>query len=58
MPQHKELTEQTQEERPKQKQPDTKRYLLQIERQTKRSFKTPEAPRSAALEVQVSITTS
>jgi hypothetical protein len=50
-----ELTQQTQEERPKQKQPDTESYLLQIDRQTKRSFKTPEAARSAALEIQVSI---
>jgi hypothetical protein len=47
-----ELTEQTQEERPKQQQPDTERYLVQIDRQTKRSFKTPEAARSAALEIK------
>ena len=44
--------EQTQEERPQQRQPDTERYLLQIDRQTKRSFKTPEAARSAALEIK------
>jgi hypothetical protein len=47
-----ELTEQTPEERPKQQQPDTERYLLQIDRQTKRSFKTFETARSAALEIK------
>ncbi len=45
-------TEQTEEERPHQQQPDTERYQLQIDRQTKRSFKTPEAARSAALEIK------
>jgi hypothetical protein len=44
--------EQTEEERPRQQQPDTERYLLQIDRQTKRSFKTPEAARSAALGIK------
>jgi hypothetical protein len=44
--------EQTEEERPQQRQPDTERYLLQIDRQTKRSFKTPEAARSTALEIK------
>ncbi len=39
------------EERP-QRQPDTERYLLQIDRRTKRSFKTPEAARSMALEIK------
>ena len=29
-----------------------KRYLLQIDRQTKRSFKTPEAAQAAALEIK------
>ena len=43
---------QTREERPQQGQPDTERYLLQIDRQTKRSFKTAEAARSAALEIK------
>ena len=45
-------TEQTEGERPLQQQPDTERYQLQIDRQTKRSFKTPEAARSAALEIK------
>jgi hypothetical protein len=44
--------EQTQEERPQQRQPDPERYLLQIDRQTKRSFKTPEAAQAMALEVK------
>jgi hypothetical protein len=34
--------EQTEKERPPQWQADTERYLLQIDRQTKRSFKTPD----------------
>jgi hypothetical protein len=38
--------------RPEQKQLETERYLLQIDRQTKRSFKTPEAARSAAMEIK------
>ena len=45
-------TEQTDEARPKQEQPAMDRYLLQIDRQTKRSFKTAEAARSAALEIK------
>jgi len=45
-------TEQTDEARPKQEQPEMDRYLLQIDRQTKRSFKTAEAARSAALEIK------
>jgi hypothetical protein len=45
-------TEQTREERPHQRQPETERYLLQVDRQTKRSFKTPEAARSMALEIK------
>jgi hypothetical protein len=45
--------EQTEEERrPQQRQPDTERYLLQIDRQTKRSFKTPEAAQAMALEIK------
>jgi hypothetical protein len=44
--------EQTEEERPQQQQPDTERDQLQIDRQTKRSFKTSEAARSAALEIK------
>jgi len=43
---------QTEEERPQQRQPDTERYLLQIDRQTKRSFKTPEAVQAMALEIK------
>jgi hypothetical protein len=45
-------TEQPEEERPKQYQQETERYLLQIDRQTKRSFKTLEAARSTALEIK------
>ncbi len=45
-------TEQSGEELPQQRQPETERYLLQIDRQTKRSFKTPEAARSMALEIK------
>jgi hypothetical protein len=44
--------EQTEEERLQHQQPDTERYQLQIDRQTKRSFKTPEAARSAAVEIK------
>ena len=44
--------EQTEEERPQQRQPDTERYLLQIDRQTKRSFKTPEAAQAMAVEIK------
>jgi hypothetical protein len=39
-------------ERPLQWQPDMERYLLQIDRQTKRSFKTPEAAQAMALEIK------
>jgi hypothetical protein len=44
--------EQAEEERPKQNQQEPERYLLQIDRQTKHSFKTLEAARSAALEIK------
>jgi hypothetical protein len=44
--------EQTEEQRLQHQQPETERYQLQIDRQTKRSFKTPEAARSAALEIK------
>ena len=44
--------EQTEKEWPPQPQPDMERYLLQIDRQTKRSFKTPEAARTMALEIK------
>ena len=44
--------ERTDEQRLEHQQPDTERYQLQIDRQTKRSFKTPEAARSAALEIK------
>jgi hypothetical protein len=46
------IAEETQDDGPQQRQPDTERYLLQIDRQTKRSFKTPEAARSMALEIK------
>ena len=41
--------EPAEQERPKQNQQEPERYLLQIDRQTKRSFNTPEA---AALEIK------
>ena len=44
--------EQAEDDRPQPRQPETERYLLQIDGQTKRSFKTPEAARSAALEIK------
>jgi hypothetical protein len=44
--------ERAEDEQPKQSQPETERYLLQIDRQSKRSFKTPEAARTAALEIK------
>ena len=40
------------DEQPDQSQPTTERYLLQIDRQSKRSFKTPEAARIAGLEIK------
>jgi hypothetical protein len=44
--------EQTEKDRPPQRQPDPERYLLQIDRQTKRSSKTPEAAQAMALEIK------
>ena len=44
--------EQAEDDRPQPRQPETERYLLQIDGQTKRSFKTPEAARSIALEIK------
>jgi len=44
--------EKAEDEQPKESQPETERYLLQIDRQSKRSFKTPEAARTAALEIK------
>ncbi len=44
--------EQAEKERSPEPPPDTERYLLQIDRQTKRSFKTSEAARSMALEIK------
>jgi hypothetical protein len=38
---------------PQEIQRDTERYLLQIDKQSKRSFKTPEAARTAALEIKL-----
>jgi hypothetical protein len=34
------------------KQPERGRYLLQVDKQTKGSYKTPEAAQSAALEIK------
>jgi hypothetical protein len=45
-------SEDAEDERPKQGQPKTERYLLQIDRQSKRSFATKEAAESAAKEVK------
>ena len=44
--------ENAEEGSPKQAQPETGRYLLQIDRQSKRSFKTPEAAQTAAREIK------
>ena len=44
--------EKAEDEQPEQNQPETARYLLQIDRQSKRSFKTAEAARTAALEIK------
>jgi hypothetical protein len=44
--------EEPKNDRPQQNKPETERYLLQIDRQSKRSFKTPEAARTAALEIK------
>jgi hypothetical protein len=46
--------ERAEEARSEQSQPETGRYLLQVDRQTKRSFNTPEAARSAAMEIKAS----
>jgi hypothetical protein len=46
------VAEQTEHEMPQQRQPETERYLLQIDRQTKRSFKTSDDARSMALEIK------
>jgi hypothetical protein len=45
-------SEDAEDERPKQGQPQTERYLLQIDRQSKRSFATQEAAASAAKEIK------
>jgi hypothetical protein len=44
--------ERAEEVRSEQSQPETGHYLLQVDRQTKRSFKTPEAARLAAVEIK------
>jgi hypothetical protein len=49
--------ERVEEARSEQSQPGTERYLLQIDRQTKRSFKTPEAARSAAMGIKARFAT-
>jgi len=45
-------TEPTKQVRPQQRQPEAGRYYLEIDRQTKRSFKTSEAARAAAHEIK------
>lgn len=40
------------DEKPQQSQPTTERYLLQIDRQSKRAFKTLEDARTAAQEIK------
>jgi hypothetical protein len=40
------------EDSSEQSQPETGRYLLQIDRQSKRSFKSPETAQAAALEIK------
>jgi hypothetical protein len=44
--------EQAEEERPRRQQAVTERYLLQIDKQTKRSFRTPEDAQAMALEIK------
>jgi hypothetical protein len=44
--------ERAEEARSEQSEPETGRYLLQVDRQTKRSFNTPEAAQSAAMEIK------
>jgi hypothetical protein len=44
--------EQAEEDGPQERQPETEHYLLQIDGQTKRSFKTPEAARLMALDIK------
>ncbi len=44
--------EEPETDRPNQNRPEWERYSLQIDRQTKRSFKTPEAARTAGLEIK------
>src|SRR5262249_36172020 len=44
--------EDAEDERPSQNQPENERYLLQIDRQSKRSFKTLEGVRTASLEIK------
>ena len=52
MPSEKAAKREEAEDEPKQSQPEPERYLLQIDRQSKRSFKTPEAARTAAVEIK------
>ena len=44
--------EQAHEEFSQRKRPESGRYLLQVDRQTKSSYKTSEAAQSAALEIK------
>jgi hypothetical protein len=48
-----EKREKAEDEQLEQSQSETERYLLQIDKQSKRSFKTPEAARTAALEIKL-----
>jgi len=45
-------SEKAEDEQPKQSRSQNERYLLQIDRPSKRSFKTPEAARLAAMEIK------
>jgi hypothetical protein len=44
--------EEAKEEFSQRKQPESGRYLLQVDRQTKSSYRTPEAAQSAAIEIK------
>jgi hypothetical protein len=46
-----EKREKAEDEQLEQSQSETERYLLQIDKQSKRSFKTPEAAWTAALDI-------
>jgi hypothetical protein len=52
MPVKNKSDEGAEEEFSQRKRPESGRYLLQVDRQTKSSYKTSEAARSAALEIK------